>query len=625
LSYIVVYKADYAFCFNENPIFAVIIMLYISPFEVLEISLVDLQEMGKRMLSLKKKQLLAEFELQQTFSITLKDREFTRNDIIALFDQLENEDHIQYHVAIAKDPILLQFLQTGEIETGKRFAANPLYHEPGCIAFVSPFYKAIFQQVVFKRILAANYAYVNTVFSNPILLTGADYDGSFGVLQEYLNERIQAVEQLMERFSTDRTTDLSTLEGYTTHSWVLTLNSLPEAFNNVREHYTAVLYDFSIVLWNAGKRDTARTMLYGIKSINSGPRMTNLVNELSEKLAGELQQTGSSNSSSGGFQWVWGLVMFIVAIVRLGNSCNSDNSDRFNNRYTFTNFNTDNAPAYTMGYPPFSPQTQPDSALIYLLNSLYHSTETNYKNKKHTTFSNGDDPYAALFTGAAFRSNGQDKRKDLGNIPLEQVRIVSDKEVNQQLAEQAGEIGEVTVAPEPKENNRLSAAEKIKAEIERATKSGSTQKRTATLQIANKIPFETILFFTNGKKIFSIYLNSNSSHTLELEAGNYRVMGYGGKNFNYNIGVNSKTAKEKYGSRNLTRVGRFSEINPKMLNCLKPSASLSLTVIPGINEQSEPATITIDFDKEKYFDVTAGKGILSIKSTQIVTRQTEDF
>lgn len=593
-------------------------MLYISPFEVLEMSVAGLQEMDKRALLFKKKQLLAELELQQSNTVTIKNREFTRNDIIALFEQLETDGNSIYHIAIVKDPVLLAFLQTGEMASGEKFADNVLYHEPGFVAFVSPFYKAVFQQVILKRIIAANYTYTYAVFANPVFLTGADYDACIGVLHGYIEERVRAADMLKERFAADRFTDLTALADFYNYSWVLTLNSLPDTFAAVREDYTVVLYNFSIDLWNAGKRDTARTLLYGIKEINSGERMINMVKELTERLAGaDNRPASTSDSDSGGFRWVWALVMFIVAIVRIGNTCNDTSSrDSFSSRFRYSDYTAETKPMeFVMGYPAFQPQNKRDSSLLYLLNTLFHSTEPNYKNKNHATLNTGDDPYAALFKTQGFAPVLGDGTRVINLNPAKKPQVVEEVPDAVQMAEEPRQATAGTVAP-AEERGIISTASTLQQQIADAQKNGGTRSTKTTLLIENKIMYETILFFYGDKRVFSVYLKPFSSYTLPVDADSYKVFGYGGTHFNYTIAANNKKAVERYGKRKMTGIGRFSEINLKMLNCLKPAQNIVFSAIPGIDNSKEQAKLVINFDNEQYFSLSTGHGIVAFKTPQ---------
>jgi len=74
-----------------------------------------------RILQRERKKLLAELELGGDDALKLNGRSFTKNELIDYFEELQREDIAAYHLAISKDPALLDFLQYAGIDEGARF------------------------------------------------------------------------------------------------------------------------------------------------------------------------------------------------------------------------------------------------------------------------------------------------------------------------------------------------------------------------------------------------------------------------------------------------------------------------------------------------------------------------
>jgi hypothetical protein len=555
-------------------------MLYTSPFEILDLPGTELQQMDKKALLLKKKQLLAELELQNGHSVIIKNKEFTKNDILSLFEQIENGGAVEYHAAVAADPVLLNFLQKGSLRPGQKFSYNELYKDPAFIEFISPFYKAAFNQFVLKAVAGSNYDNTGAVFSNPMLLNGTDYDECLGKLHGYLEEKLQGVTVLKNSFAANRYTDLSSLHSFYIYDWVLTLNSLPDDFGGYREDYAVELYNFVVDLWNGKKRDEATAMLYGIQNIKTDGQVKKLISDLLDKMSAA-QQPADSSSGGGvsGGRIVWAVISIILVLLRVASTCN-----RSNNSYNYNSYNNsfDKYRAYTeslkTGYFPFSPSNSREDAMLAVLNTLQHSTNDVYKVKKKAALKTGDDPYKALFAKPIFKP----------------------------------------VPDTDEQKNATTATERPPVVVQDDKPSGLTINESSIsaitpLQLNNELTLETVLFFISNEKIFSVYLAPKSSYTVQLSPGSYHVFGYGGTGFGYGLKVNDKYAESSM-RKNLAGIGRFGIINSKMLQCLDPKNNIQLTAgyTPPMGDGT--AAININFDETEYFSLQTGSGITAIKT-----------
>lgn len=113
-------------------------MQYISPVALLET--LTPGQADKKGFSLAKKKMLAELELNGGSVVTISGREFTRNDIIVFFDNLQHTDNLSYHIIVANDAVLLRFLEYNFLENRDRFSNNELYSDAGFIEWISPYF-----------------------------------------------------------------------------------------------------------------------------------------------------------------------------------------------------------------------------------------------------------------------------------------------------------------------------------------------------------------------------------------------------------------------------------------------------------------------------------------------------
>jgi hypothetical protein len=533
-------------------------MLYTSPFDILSLPSAELQQLDKKMLQLKKKQLLAELQLQSSDVITLSGKEFTKNDIVLLFEQLEQDDALAMHAAIAADPALLQFLQTGKINPGQKFNYNPLYQEPDFIAFVSPFYKETFNRHILKALASNDYARIEGVFGNPVLLTGEDYDQCFGKLHGYLEEKLHGLLQLKERLAANRRTDLSSLHDYYIYDWVKTLNNLPDAFAGFREDYAIELYNLAVDLWNGKRRDEARALLYGIESIDATPHVKKLIADLLQQTS-RLQEPASGGS--GGSNMVWIVISLLIMLIRVGVTCNRSSSS---NNYNYSDNSSylktyleeqkkrKEADAFKVGYSAFKPVNKRDKAFMAMLKTLMVSIMPNSNDQRPPMeLANGSDPYAELFDKPLFKAAGKTPASA---------------------------------------SNRLSAVE-----------------------IQNHTSNESIVFLYSQQLVKSVYLKPNSNYTVDLPKGTYWAFCYGGNGFNTGLPLNLADITAQDVKNSFATMGRFRKTIFPLMPYLSPEKNLHFITGNPNTSITTTATISIDLLDSDHFDMQSGKGVTALK------------
>lgn len=532
-------------------------MLYTSPFDILNLPTAELQQLDKKMLQLKKKQLLAELQLQSGDVIALGGKEFTKNDIVALFEQLEQDDTLSMHAAIAADPALLQFLQTGKINPGQKFNYNPLYQEPDFIAFVSPYYKEAFNRHILKALAGSDYTRIDGVFGNPVLLTGEDYDQCFGKLHTYLEEKLHGVIQLKENFAANRRADLSSLHDYYIYDWLNTLNKLPEAFAGFREDYAIELYNLAVDLWNGKRRDEARALLYGIESIDCSTRVKNLITDLQQQTS-RVQAASSSSGKGSGSSMVWVVISLLIMLIRIGITCNRSNH---NNSYSLNDNSSylrqyledqrkrRDDDAFKVGYSAFKPITKRDKAFIALLGTLTGSIVRNSATERPAmAMATGSDPYASLFAKPFFKADAK-------------------------------------------------ANKTVSSEVD----------------IQNKTQDEAIVFFYSQQMVKSVYLKAGSDFTVLLPKGTYWAFCYTGNHFNTGFPINMAATVPAEAKASFEDLGRFQKPVLPMLRYLSPTRNLNFIAGNPNTSITTNASITIDMYDSDYFDMQSGKGVTALK------------
>lgn len=553
------------------------VMLYTSPFEILNLPTAELQQMDRRMLQLKKKQLLAELQLQSSGVITLGNREFTKNDIIQLFEQLEQDDAIAMHAAIAADPALLQFLQTGKINPGQKFNYNPLYQDAAFIEFVSPFYKEAFNRYILKALASSDFARIEGFFGNPVLLNGEDYDACFGKLHAYLNEKLHSIEMLRKGFETDKRTGLGSLHDFYIYDWVNTLNKLPEEFANFRDDYAIDLYNLAVDLWNGRRKDEARAMLYGIQSIESSASTKKLIGDLINKVSAVEETGGGGGGGVSAGRVIWGVIVVILMIVRGASTCNKSS-----NRYDYSSFLDKNTSygdyRYRSGFVSFHPSNKRDSVMLDFLNTLYKSISSfTTETPKSITLTQGSNPYKSLFDKPIFKA-----------LPVTSGGEIV--EVKQPVESKTVEPDEITIVKDSDVNP-------------------SIQPGKSSIDINNSTENESIVFFYSQQFVTSVYLKPNSRFTVQLPNNVYYAFCYSGSQFSKNMPIRFPSTTHTRTAKDFASMGRFIEPDMGMLAYLLPKKNIKFTAGSSDTGISSNAIITIDLKAKNHFDMLSGNGV----------------
>ncbi|TDX00367.1 hypothetical protein [Dinghuibacter silviterrae] len=224
-------------------------MRYISPSQLTQEALSAPYD--RKVLQREKKKLLAELELSEEEGLTIKGRHFSRNDILAYFDELENPAVADYHAAVEADPPLLAFLQGEGLEI--RFASNPLYDDPAFVAWLSPFYFTSFIDFAADCFQHWNEYGMYTLMATPPLMTREDQDRAYRRIAAGLYKNIE----LFRRYhgnagkSTGPRLPFDQVTPFLGHAYVQVIRALPDDhFAQVKDEYAFAMQHPAIAMFN---------------------------------------------------------------------------------------------------------------------------------------------------------------------------------------------------------------------------------------------------------------------------------------------------------------------------------------------------------------------------------------
>lgn len=198
-------------------------------------------------LSLLRKKMLAELELSDDKQLKVNDWVFNKHQLLQFFDQLSAGNELRYHAQIAADPVLLHFLETGDI-TG-RFANNPLYEEHAFLKFISPYYEPLFTNAVLDSLKHQRLQNTVDLFANPSLLDGEHTTTSYGRIFRYLRVLEEQLKIAIAKLRSGEEIPMRELWGFATITLVKQLNQLPNVFHEWRSDYGICIINLGLAIY----------------------------------------------------------------------------------------------------------------------------------------------------------------------------------------------------------------------------------------------------------------------------------------------------------------------------------------------------------------------------------------
>jgi hypothetical protein len=282
----------------------------------------------RKNLQREKKKLLAELELSEKDGLLIKGRHFSRNDILAYFDQLEDPVVAAYHAAIEADPVLLAFLQ-GEGLAAPGFAAHDLYADPAFIAWLSPFFSSGFNSFADACFAQTDGDGMRRLMAEPLLMTEEEKDRVFRRIATVLNRNIELFRKFYGNAGKRHgpRLPLEDVEPYLGHGYIEVIRALPDAyFTSIKDEYAFAMQHPAIAMFNqhTSNRGIAEAWLVDAHALAVSE---NIRVKIADKVS-EFRKIQRKKKFRVGFSLLW-VVVFLLRIIWYTAGSSSDSSDDF--------------------------------------------------------------------------------------------------------------------------------------------------------------------------------------------------------------------------------------------------------------------------------------------------------
>ncbi|MET3880301.1 hypothetical protein [Chitinophaga sp. OAE865] len=204
-------------------------------------------------LSLLRKKMLAELDLSDDKQFKTGEWAFDKHQLLQFFDQLAAGKELFFHAQVAADPVLLHFLDKGEI-TG-RFSDNPLYEDQAFMKFISPYYEPLFTNAVIDSLKHRKLQATTDLFANPWLLDGEHTTISYRRIFRYMHIVEEQVKIVIGKLRNGAAIPWKELQNFANITLVQQLNALPRGFHEWRSDYGISLINLGLAVYRKDFRN----------------------------------------------------------------------------------------------------------------------------------------------------------------------------------------------------------------------------------------------------------------------------------------------------------------------------------------------------------------------------------
>lgn len=232
-------------------------MQYLSPLALLDAG--DKQIPDKKAITLAKKKMLAELELNGGETVVVNGRTLTKNDIIVFFETLQKDDNLHCHITIAADAALLNFLENNTVKNKAKLANNPLYHDSAFIEWLSPYFFTSFTSIAKECLTQIKDEKWALLMAYPLLMNAYYTAEAWNFVEEILHKKLQDLYIFRQKKGANGWQYVEPLVGF---RYISMLKRLPEErFYPFMDEYARVTMHCAVYVYNKISRSRGTTMV----------------------------------------------------------------------------------------------------------------------------------------------------------------------------------------------------------------------------------------------------------------------------------------------------------------------------------------------------------------------------
>lgn len=230
-------------------------MQYINPYDLLNITILNLSDIDSKTLLREKRKLLHEIELSDTVSLSYEGIELTKADCIRAVDELDDKTKREFHFFIFQNKPLNAFLTKGSILFFERFQTESIYKFPAFLDFISPYFALQYDKLLSDSLKNWDFSSVSKILSvKPITNESyfeSCYKSTYSILRNIdnnINEIKKQIELKLSPFIKNNFSGFVSLIKEKIN--VDVINLLPSYFQSIRNQIAVSIRNIEVQLYN---------------------------------------------------------------------------------------------------------------------------------------------------------------------------------------------------------------------------------------------------------------------------------------------------------------------------------------------------------------------------------------
>jgi hypothetical protein len=175
-------------------------MIFINPFELLEIDAKNPVLIDSLVLKKAKRRLFAEIDLSENGFLLYKNIEITKSSCEKAIDELEDPDKKEYYAYLTSNKPLNNFLINGELDLFANYKQDGIFKIKEFIEFISPYFTIRFEKSINDAFKSNDLLLFKSILRTQNLIDKNDYNNSFRSLTHEIQNRIVEIDEMTKKF-----------------------------------------------------------------------------------------------------------------------------------------------------------------------------------------------------------------------------------------------------------------------------------------------------------------------------------------------------------------------------------------------------------------------------------------
>ncbi|MEO0898233.1 MAG: hypothetical protein AAFY71_17610 [Bacteroidota bacterium] len=280
---------------------------------------------------MEKRRLMSEFELEGTTSIDIEGREFDKDTVLKLLDELSDDQLREFHLRIFTEPGLIEFLEDASLEYFFNGGIQKLAaHSEDFLKYVGPFFAQSYNHRLLNAYKHKDDEEIEAMCKYPLPLPAIHKALCYQDTYRSLHADVNEMEAYADGLENGNLPD-GKIQDFGDEMRIESLNALPDYFKSSRDRYALALELIALSLYNDHQRVHLSVFLLrqALKlelSSDTESRVKHLLDQILEKnplaagLSGMADAMGGKTKKKDNV-WLWigaGTVMSFVLWMLFG-------------------------------------------------------------------------------------------------------------------------------------------------------------------------------------------------------------------------------------------------------------------------------------------------------------------